>query len=317
MLHTVWCLRQVECGRWFGRGCLAGVLLAIGATLPFTALADKPETPGSSSKNGNGKVSPVQSSARPLGLSIVGPVMQAGSDTASKSFQNTLPSVQQAVLSYLPESQNNLNSPLLAAIDPSKLTLSTASDVRAYFVYEGASYHDTIGFNTTGVGVSSGNPAIIFPDASSSVGYGGDGKGKRSASQPLLPGDFVNLGTIGAGSTLDFFLIANGANGGSDVFSTTASANPDGISHAAAFSSSFWAAADSPYLFVSFEDLYGGGDQDFNDVVIALDIGKANVAALLATPEPGTWLMLGSFLGLVVLVKRQRTVNKLPPVAAV
>jgi hypothetical protein len=285
-------------------------LLAIAATFPLTALADN------SSHNGSGKVSPVQSSARPLGLSIVGPVMQAGSDAASRSFRDALPSVQQAVMSYLPEGQNNLNSPLLAQIDPSKLTLATASDVRAYFVNEGTTYHDTIGFNTTGVGVSSGDPLIIFPDASSSIGYGSDG-GKRSASAPLLPGDFVNLGTMGAGTTLDFFLIANGANGGTDVFSTTASANPDGLRHAAAFSSSFWAAADSPYLFVSFEDLYGGGDKDFNDVVIALDLGKANVAALLATPEPETWLMLGSFLGLVVLVKRQRTVNQLPPAAAV
>jgi len=261
-----------------------------------------------------GVVSPVQSKADPMKLSIVGPVMAAGSDAASAQFQTVLPGMQQFIKTYLPEAKNNLNSPLAFSIDPSKLTLATKSDVRVYFAYEGAGYHNTIGFNTTGVGVSSGDPKIIFPDASSSLGYGGSGTGVRSTSDPLLPGDFVNLGAFSGGTKLDFFLIANGANGGSSVFSTTGSANPDRINHVASFTPSFWGVANSPYLFISYEDLLGGGDKDFNDVIIALDIGAANVAALLATPEPATWLTLGSLVGMAFWARRR---SRNQPVLAV
>jgi hypothetical protein len=251
-------------------------------------------------------VSPVQSTADPMKLSIVGPVMAAGSDAASAQFQTTLPGMVQFVKTYLPETRNNINSPLAFAIDPAKLTLSTMSDVRMYFAYEGAGYQNTIGFNTTGVGVSSGNPQIIFPNASSSLGFGGTGTAVRTASNPLLPGDFVNLGTFNAGTKLDFFLIANGANGGTSVYTTTGSTNPDGLNHVATFTPTYWGVANSPYLFIAYEDLLGQGDKDFNDVIIAIDIGAANVKALLATPEPATWLTLGSLVGLALWASNRR-----------
>ena len=200
-------------------------------------------------------VSPVQSSADPMKLSITGPVMAAGTDASSAKFQTMLPGMLNFVKTYIPETHNNLGSPLAFTIDPSKLTLSTKSDVRMYFAYEGAGYQNTIGFNTTGVGVSSGNPQIIFPNASSNLGYGGNGSSVRTASNPLLPGDFVNLGTFNAGTKLDFFLIANGASGGNTVYSTTQSANPDHINHVASFSPTFWGVANSPYLFIAYEDL--------------------------------------------------------------
>lgn len=62
---------------------------------------------------------------------------------------------------------------------------------------------------------------------------------------------------------------------------------------------------NSPYLFIAYEDLLGGGDKDFNDVIVAVDIGAANVASLLATPEPSTWLMLGSLVGFVAWARRR------------
>ena len=271
---------------------------------PFLALASALILSGTSALTAQ-TVSSVQSAARPLGLSIAGPVMTGGSDAASQNFKTVLPGMLQFIKTYLPEARNNLNSPLGFTIDPAKLTLSTMSNVRAYFAYEGAGYHNTIGFNSTGTGVTSGNPQIIFPDASSSAGYGGTGTGVRTASDPLMAGDFVDLGTFQAGTLLDFFLIANGANGGRTVYNTSGAANPDGINHVATFTPTFWGMANSPYLFISFEDLLGGGDKDFNDVIIALDIGAANVAALLATPEPATWLTLGSLLGLAVWSKRR------------
>jgi hypothetical protein len=67
-------------------------------------------------------------------------------------------------------------------------------------------------------------------------------------------------------------------------------------------------------VFLSFEDLWGGGDKDINDTIIALDVGKATVKALLATPEPAMWLTLGSFLALGIWAKRR--MEKTVPAAA-
>ena len=247
-------------------------------------------------------VAPVQSKADPFGLPIAGPVMVGASDTASKEFQTqVLPSLAELLKTKLSESKKVNDSSYL--LDPSKLFLKTDSDVRVYFVGEGAGYHNTLGLNDEGPSIQTGSPEILFPDASSQVTTYNPGNGsvKRTEKEPLLPGDFVDAGTFKAGSKLDFFLIADGASGGKSVFSTTKSANPDGINHVVSFVTAF-----SSYLLIGFEDLNAGGDRDFNDVVFAVDIGSINVAALTATPEPGTWLTLGSFLGAGVWFARRR-----------
>ena len=257
----------------------------------------------------SGKVSPVQSPADPMGLKIVDQTRLAGSDAASANFQkNLLPTATEFILKTLPETQNNSAAVKAMPLDPSKLVLATTENVRAYFVFEGAGYANTLGFNTTGTGVKDGDPKIIFPNASSSVGPITSGEtGTRSADQPLLPGDFVNLGVMKAGTKLDFFLLANGANGGTTAWSTSGN-NPDGINHVASLSARMFAIPNinSPYLFIAFEDLWGGGDKDYNDAVFAINVGAATINRLVATPEPATWASLASFLGLAVYVKRRQ-----------
>ena len=61
------------------------------------------------------------------------------------------------------------------------------------------------------------------------------------------------------GTKLDFFLIADGANGGTNVFSTNSSLNKDGVNHVMSYA---FAVPGSSYLLISFEDMYGGGDRD-------------------------------------------------------
>jgi hypothetical protein len=258
----------------------------------------------------DGTVSPVQSPADPDKLPLIGSVMEGGSDASSKAFDTSvLPGALAFINANLPEGQNNSGSPVVTKVDPSKLVLATATDLRATFVYEGAGYHNTLGLNTTGLGINSGNPGIIFPDVSSTDGFDNQGTaGTRTPSEPLLPGDFVNLGTYAAGTTLDFFLIADGANGGSSVYnSTSAASNPDGLDHVGMFSPTMFVVPqlNSPYLFVTFEDLLGGGDRDYNDVVFAFNVGTATVKSLLATPEPSMYLTLGGFLALAIWAKRR------------
>jgi len=249
------------------------------------------------------ETSPIQSSARPFGLDIVDQVQLAGSDSDSAEFQtDVLPTVNEWINLNLSENQAvEVTSSI--KLDPSKLSLATASDARVYFVGEGAGYHNTLGFNTGGGGISTGNPLLIFPDASSSSSYYGgvSNTGVRSASAPLLPGDFVDLGTLEAGTQLDFFLISNGANGGTNVFSTDTSVNPDGIDHVVAF-----ALTDSPYLLIGFEDLYGGGDLDYNDLLFVVDIGTTNVEVLTSAPEPSSLMILGSFIVFAAYLRRRQ-----------
>ncbi len=247
-----------------------------------------------------GTAASVQSSARPFGLDIAAPVMAAGSDTRAAAFMKELPALTEFLNKSLGESSNVDDSRML--LDPAKLKLSTASDVRVYFIGEGAGYSNTLGFNTTGTGVSSGNPALIFPNASTTNSYYNGSEGKRESWAPVLPGDFVNLGKIAGGTLLDFFLIADGANGGRSVYATDKSVNGDGINHVVAFG---YQMANSPFLIIGFEDLFGGGDRDFNDLLFAVDIGAANVKALTSTPEPAMGLTLASFIGLALRRKRR------------
>ena len=251
------------------------------------------------------KVSPVQSAGRPFNLDIAGPVYVAVSDTRSASFQaNELPAMINTVNQNLSEFKP-LTDISSKALDPSKLVLSTDAQVRVYFVAEGAGYHNTLGINLTGTGIATGNPKLIFPDASSQQSYynfGSDQGGSvRAASAPLMSGDFVDFGTMKAGQKLDFFLIADGANGANKlhVWTASPSVNSDGIQHMASFG-----VKDSSYLLLSFEDLAGGGDRDFNDIIFAVQIGAKNVAAL-ANPEPRSALTF-LLLGATVYVVRRR-----------
>lgn len=253
--------------------------------------------------------SPVQSSERPLGLAIVGKVQLAGSDSDAANFQkNTLPTVTKLVNGSLSERVKIDDSSML--LDPSKLKLKTDADVRVYFVGEGAGYANSLGFTTDGSGkAGSSTAALIFPNASSTVStYDPASTIRRTDREPLLPGDFVDLGTVKGGGLLDFFVIANGASGGRTSFSTQTSANPDGINHVVSFA---YVSKDSPYLILGFEDLLGGGDRDFNDLIFAVDIGAININALTAAPEPSAVFTMTAFLGLgYVLVSRARSKNR-------
>lgn len=100
---------------------------------------------------------------------------------------------------------------------------------------------------------------------------------------------------------MDFFVIANGAGGGTNAYSAPATRNPDQLDHVVSF-----VLPDSPYLIIGFEDLFGGGDRDYNDVVFAVDIGAANLQRLISTPEPGTLAILLGCLSWVVFSTRRR-----------
>ena len=243
----------------------------------------------------------VQSTASPYDLDVAGNVQESGSDEISVAFNaEILPTLIDWVNNNLSET-HAVTDVASISLDPDQLVLSTDAEVRVYFISEGAGYHNTLGYSEDGGDVTEGD-VLIFPDASSAAStYDPSNELVRTVSNPLLPGDFVDLGTIEAGTVMDFFLIANGAFGGTTAYSTDLTSNPDGIVHVVAY-----ALEDSPYLLIGFEDLYGGGDRDYNDLVFVVEIGEANVQKLSGAPEPSTLLILSSLVLPAYVVRRRR-----------
>ncbi|MEH2128442.1 DUF4114 domain-containing protein [Nostoc sp.] len=184
-------------------------------------------------------------------------------------------------------------------LDPNKLNLKYDHDVSVYFINEGAGYRNQLAFEATGTTNKSG---LLFNDISCQ-GNGcvsGDWGGNA-----LKLGDGVKVGNVTAGTQLDLWLRADGLNRGTsaNIFGTDTASNADGLQHAVAY-------AYNNYILLAFEDLYGGlyasgvdsatgkwnegSDRDFNDVVVVLDVGEANVKALIGAtvPEPSVTLSM-------------------------
>lgn len=202
----------------------------------------------------------VQSGFTVFGLQQVGPVQAAYSDDRSLEFYgDILPGATVLVEENLKEGVEFL-AVGITRLDEDALFLVEDSDrpIRVYFVHEGAGYRNTLGYSTSLAGsFAAGERKIVFPDVSDGT-YGG----------PVLleGGDWIELGDFPAGTAFEFFIVRDAVNGGSDVFTNQDHLNPDGIQHLAA-----WLLGDR-YVLLGFEDLMNGGDLDYNDVVVVVDL---------------------------------------------
>ena len=140
-------------------------------------------------------------------------------------------------------------------LDANKLTTTEAiSDLKIYFIHEGAGLRNQLKLTTTGTTSLEG---LVFVDGSQ-----GDG------AEQLRQGDYVSVGSIEAGTTLDFSLLANGyQNDSFHTYYANVALNPDSLQHVVAYEY-------QDYLILAWEDLYDGGDKDYNDIVFAVDMGS-------------------------------------------
>lgn len=210
-----------------------------------------------------------QSPARPYGLQPYALVMKQGSDSRAADFNaNVRSTAYNMVQSVLPEGQVYKDASK-KALQPDKLYLvmDTVRKIRVYFIDEGAGYHNSLTFSLSKANTfppqvrSSG---LVFPDSS------------YESPSYLVSGDFVDIDYGRAGEQLDFFIIANGANSPIATYTNRKNAdgswaNPDGLVHAVALD-----LEGTPYYMIGFEDLWQGGDKDYNDLSFVVDVGMEN-----------------------------------------
>jgi hypothetical protein len=113
-------------------------------------------------------------------------------------------------------------------------------------------------------------------------------------------GTELSLGTFNAGDVLRFRL--DNLTSGFSYFTGPAAGNPDGVIHVA---HAGWAADGLiPYdgVLVGFEDLYGGGDLDYDDNTFVF----RNVSSSVITPEPASFVLACAGLAAVLIARRRR-----------
>ncbi len=247
-----------------------------------------------------------QSDARPYGLQPVGPAYERGTDSASEAFLTT------TLQSMSDFAGGGFSDGSWTALNPSSMTLSSPADLRTYFVGSDTSFQNSLGFYTTPGGINASDAALIFPNATTHSSHGASQgqAGARPPHAPLLPGDFVQLGSFDVGTQLDFFLIADGARSNGSVWYTDPSLN-GGVERAVAF-----AQAGNPYVLVGFEDGADGQAADYRDVLFAVYLGESNTSGFLGgglpgqgvpVPEPGLiWLMVAGCGGWLHRARRKR-----------
>jgi hypothetical protein len=226
-------------------------------------------------------LSSYQPSNRPLGLPLVGKTYLAGTDTLSQSFETKKASFLTTITSQLPESQVFTGAGL-NQLDPERLYFMFAYAPRVYYLYEGACYDNALGVTIATVTAPTSNPvsgtsSTVFPFGHSSIApVCATGSGKRSSSEPLLAGDFVQLPTVNAGQQLAFFIMSNmnGSSVPANTFYNGDTNNVDNFQHLIAFFPD-----NSQYIIIGFEDMLNGGDKDCNDLMFAVDVGPNNAAA--------------------------------------
>lgn len=114
-------------------------------------------------------------------------------------------------------------------------------------------------------------------------------------------GKVVNLGDLSAygymiGDAVIFGITV--LDTGDRFFMGAGAANPDHVAHAAFDYIEF---GDHEYALLGFEDLFGGGDQDYNDAYF-----KVTGVGTTRVPEPVSWLLTSLGLtGIITLLRRR------------
>ena len=200
---------------------------------------------------------------------------------------------------------NNAKLDELVSLDLSDLTWEAgANDVEVFFINEGAGYRNKFGYSTNAPTASGNHNLVNFWNTEVTTIWNDVSSRNsilRNWNGPLALGQGYKIGDVAAGDRVNFFL----RNPKSQVFdsgSADQTKNGDGLQHVTTYQY-------EDYLVLAYEDLYWGGDKDYNDVVIAVR-GLTDTTQAADIPEPtGVLGLLG--LGAVgVVTQGQKRRNR-------
>ena len=229
---------------------------------------------------------------------------QAVTDVTETQYNNQYEGISEDVLRLDYESWsifNDLVNTERQAIDDLPLVdLNTLSwdngvdNVEVYFINEGATFRNQLFFTTD----DNQTQEIIFDDVASDLAIIAEDDG------PLSLGQGVNLGSFEGDTFLEFYIKADGANGGNSIFRYNAEDSSDGIAHLLGYQV-------GDYVLLGFEDIGGGGDNDFNDVVFAVKgiVGETIPPASVPEPAAGLGLAAVGAFGFMKKKKKKKNAN--------
>lgn len=116
-------------------------------------------------------------------------------------------------------------------------------------------------------------------------------------NQTAVAGTQYSLGFFEAGEQLSFSILVNNVD---RFFTGPASNNPDNLIHAS------YGSIVGNTLQIGFEDLFNGGDLDYNDLVFSLTNVYAATTPVSPVSEPETYAMFMAGLGLMGWSARRR-----------
>jgi hypothetical protein len=145
----------------------------------------------------------------------------------------------------------------------------------------------------------------LFPGPASGVYNGDFADSSVNILFDLVNGTAKNLTTnvvSNVGSQFGFYLDSSYYTGGGLFYSQT-DLNTDGVDHFKIYNTLLGTGFLSANVVVAAEDLFGGGDFDYNDMI-------AGATDVTPVPEPGTVMLLGmGLLGMAVYGKRRMNKN--------
>ena len=208
--------------------------------------------------------------------------------TRLSTFQTYSDVFKQDVVASLPERQNlTLSRPQLIAQAVSRnLRLTADADVTISFVHEGAGYRNVAGVFPFETANPPSSPSevehyTVFPNASFRWSGGG-----------LYMGQTIDLGRFDAGTSLGFWLNANGWKGDGNVTGgnwTVYSIDAlNGISDPELQRQTILLRdPDAGRFVIAFEDIRRdrGGDQDFNDVILTIQVTPYSAVDTTGIPD--------------------------------
>ena len=220
---------------------------------------------------------------------------QTAADVSQEVYEQQYEGISDEVLSLDYEEWNFFNSLVnqernlldlndLPQVDFSLISRDGVNDLELYFINEGATHRDQLLFSTD----SGETKELIFDDISSEQSIISESDGS------LALGQGTSLGSFATDTNIDFFL---GKNGRDVFFTSGAENNIDNINHLISYQVEF---EGEDYYLLGFEDLWGGGDQDFNDTVFVIK------GAVEPIPEPRAAISLIALGGLGAMTLRKR-----------